>query len=433
MRRGLVWVTAWAALTLVTVGASVEHRRTPVDPDEIYWIGSAYYYHLAFERREWRHPDWTLMSARENPPVSKYVMGLGLALAGQWIVDREMLGCFVVMFRDPRKWGEGAYLERRLRDVAGMTEERCARPLGGPGVTNKGGLLSLARRTMLVTTVLASLVVLALGWSVASPAAGLVASQLFLLHPITAFTYNHAMADAVALLFSALAALAAWHFVRRFMDAERVRPGEGVRLVLFNGAALALACGAKMNSLIMVMVFGAAVGALAIDAVRADQGVRARQSIAYGAAVLVVAFALFVMINPAILADVPGALGAVFAEQRVGLEYTMRAMPELRLAGWDDKFGAVSHVALGPWSFVLGALVCLIPALRSRRPGLWLVAGWWLIAVAVVTAWIPIAWARYVLPIVIPSALLAAHALVSGAGVIATWVRRPSVLRRETA
>src|SRR5688572_23996520 len=109
VRRATVWFVAWLATTLASVALFVEHRTTPVDPDEVYWIGSSYYYHLAFERREWNHPDWSLMSARENPPVSKYVMGLGLATAGQHIVDRDMLGCFVLMFRDPRKWGEGAY------------------------------------------------------------------------------------------------------------------------------------------------------------------------------------------------------------------------------------------------------------------------------------------------------------------------------------
>jgi hypothetical protein len=433
VRRGAVWFLAWLAATLGSVTYFVEHRTTPVDPDEIYWIGSAYYYHLAFERGEWNHPDWKLMSARENPPVSKYVMGLGLAMAGQHIVDREMLGCFVLMFKDPRKWGEGAYYERRMADIGNMTAERCARPLGGPGVTNKPALLLYARRVMLVATILASLVILVLGASVANPATGLIASQLFLLHPITIFTYNHAMADAAALLFSAIAALATWRFLQRLTEAAPVTLRDGTALTLFSGTALALASGAKMNSLIIVMVFGLAVVGVATMALRQGDRPRAVHALAYGVATAVVAFGLFVLINPAILADFTGSLRAVFAEQRVGLEFTMRAMPELRLQGLDDKFGAVSHVAFGPMTFTLGAVICLVPALRSRRPGPWLIAVWWIVAVVVVTAWIPIAWGRYVLPVVAPSALLLAHALVSGRAAVMGLQRRQSALSRGAA
>lgn len=433
MRRAAVWFVAWLTTAVASIALFVEHRTTPVDPDEVYWIGSSYYYHLAFERGEWSHPDWSLMSARENPPVSKYVMGLGLAMAGQHVVDRDMLGCFVLMFKDPRKWGEGAYYERRVADLGGMTSEKCARPLGGPGVRNKPALLLHARRVMLVTTLLASLAILTLGASVANPATGFLASQLFLLHPMTVFTYNHAMADAVAVLFSVIAAMAIWLFVQRFVDIKPVSRRDALVLALFTGSALALACGAKMNSLILVMLFGVAVAGVALTTFRRGERGRAVHVLAYGATTGVIALLVFALINPAILADFSGALQALFAEQRVGLEYTMRAMPELRLQGLDDKFGAVSHIAFGPLSFILGAVVCLVPAVRSRRLGLWVVAAWWTIAVVVVTVWIPIAWARYVLPIVAPSALLLAYALVRGAEALIVLTRRQSALSSGTA
>jgi hypothetical protein len=188
-----------------------------------------------------------------------------------------------------------------------------------------------------------------------------------------------------------------------------------------------------MNSLIMVMVFGAALAGVVAVAWRGAQHRRALQALAYGAATGVIAFVLFALINPAIHADLAGALRAMFEEQRVGLEYTMRAMPELRLQGLDDKFGAVSHVALGPLSFLVGAIACLVVALRSGRPGVWLVATWWTIATLVVTLWIPIAWSRYVLPIVAPSALLLAFALVSAAEAVRGLARRRTALSREAA
>jgi hypothetical protein len=418
------WILAWLASTIVSIGMLIEHRTARVDPDEIYWIGSAYYYHLAFERWDWTHRDWQLLSARENPQVSRYVMGLGLALSGQHIVTRDMLGCFRVMFRESSgTWGAEDIIAKRVADAGRMNAELCARPLGGPGVRNKPALLVLSRRVMLFTMVLASLMVFVLGASIANRATGFIASQLLLVHPIAAFAYNHAMSDAVAVLFSTTAAMTTWLFVRRFLHAEPVNARSGAGLASLNGAALALACGAKMNSLIMVFLFGACVGVIGILALRHNDRARAVQAASYGAVSLVIAFAVFVLINPAILADFPGALVALFEEQRVGLEYTMRVMPDIRLATFWDKVGAVTHVANGPLTFALAAIVMLAAAVRSGRRGVWLVAAWWLIAVVIVTVWIPIAWARYVLPIVVPSAILLAYAAVAAAQAIFRFAR----------
>jgi hypothetical protein len=51
----------------------------------------------------------------------------------------------------------------------------------------------------------------------------------------------------------------------------------------------------------------------------------------------------------------------------------------------------------------------------------------------VVTVWIPIAWARYVFPIVAPSALLVAYTLVRAADALIVLTRRQSALSSGTA
>ena len=224
-----------------------------------------------------------------------------------------------------------------------------------------------------------------------------------------------------------------WLFVRRCSAAERVPPREGIILVLLNGLALALACGAKMNSLIMVFVFAAATVGVAVLAWRRNDRIGATRAAAYGAATLTAALALFALLNPAVLADFPGALTALHEEQRVGLEYTMRVMPELRLATLGRKLETVTHVATGPLTFMLGAIVFGVAATRSRRMGVWFVAAWWLIAVVVVTLWIPIAWARYVLPIVVPSVLLLAYAVVAAFELLITLARNRSPLASPSA
>jgi hypothetical protein len=56
-------------LLVLVVVISLSGRTTGnAEVDEVYWIGSAYYFDLAFVWGEWGHPDWQLLPARENPP-----------------------------------------------------------------------------------------------------------------------------------------------------------------------------------------------------------------------------------------------------------------------------------------------------------------------------------------------------------------------------
>ena len=77
--RLILIAAAWA------VGALfwwTQQRPPPLlDHDEVYWIGSAYYYELALVRHDFDDPAWGWLPERENPPVCKYEIGLGLHLA----------------------------------------------------------------------------------------------------------------------------------------------------------------------------------------------------------------------------------------------------------------------------------------------------------------------------------------------------------------
>ena len=52
-----VWLALWAACSGVVSAFLAQPRSTPLQEDEIYWIGSAYYFDLAFVRHDWRHSD----------------------------------------------------------------------------------------------------------------------------------------------------------------------------------------------------------------------------------------------------------------------------------------------------------------------------------------------------------------------------------------
>jgi hypothetical protein len=484
LKRGR-WVLAWLACSLVAFGLFGAPRTTPIHPDEVYWIGSTYYHHLAFERRDWRHPDWMLQPARENPPVAKYVIGLGLALQGQHIVSREMLGCFHLMFVAPGAWGEGAEYAKRVAVVGDMNPTACRRVQGGPGVTKPRALPYLARYVMLATTAVTSLLVFFFGASVATPATGLIASQLLLLHPFMIHASNRTMSDPVALMFGTAAAFGAWTFFRATATADtsasptsasptsasatNASPTSAsttsasttsasatsasptsasrtnasatsasatsasttsasttsasttsastigvVKAALLSGVLLALACGAKMNSLIVVFLFVGAVAVAAGLAWRKGDTNRVILAISAGALSLGLALVLFVVINPAILFDLWGGLVAVVREPQLNTAIQARVMFQLHLTELGEKLAAVATIAGGPLPFLLVAIVAILACVKARRAGMWFVAAWWAIAVACVTAWIPFDWSRYMLPILPPFALLVAHAIVAG-------------------
>jgi hypothetical protein len=101
--RGCVF---WALGLGVSLFFSARPGSEPVVEDELYWIGSAYYHHLAFGQRDTSNPDWRLLPARENPPVAKYVIGASLAFAGQSVESLDLLGGFYLLFAQvPGAWG----------------------------------------------------------------------------------------------------------------------------------------------------------------------------------------------------------------------------------------------------------------------------------------------------------------------------------------
>ena len=417
------WALAWLLCTSVSVGAFARPKTTPIHPDEVYWIGSTYYWHLAFERFDWSHPDWRLQPARENPPVARYVIGLGLNLQGQHIVNRDMLACFHLMFIAPGAWGEGEDYAKRVAIVGDLKPENCRRALGGPGVSRPRALPYMARYVMLACAALTSLALFFFGASIANPATGLIASQLLLLHPYMIYAYNRTMSDPVALLFGTLAAFATWKWLSApsFRSGRRLgsRPSATrLRLALLIAVLLALACGAKMNALIVVFLFGGAAVAAAMAAWRAGDLGRARLTLVAAAAVMVIALGVFIILNPAMLLDIQGGLVDVVREAQRNTAIQARVMFQDHLTTLPQKLTAVSQVAGGPIPFVIAAALSLFACVKARSRGLWFLAGWWTIAVFCVTAWIPFDWSRYVLPILPPFVLLAANAIVMGAAAL---------------
>jgi len=403
--RLLPWLTAWVLATVGSLALLVAPAATTPDEDELYWIGSTYYYHLALQRGDWQHADWKLLPARENPPVAKYTLGLGLDLQGRQITMPDLLGAFYLMFAHvPGSWGEGEDRAKRVAVVERLAPALRAQIEAGAAVRLPVEVITAARRTVLACMGLTSLLVFLLGAWLVGPGAGLLASTLVCVHPAMMISYNRAHADIIALLFSAAAALATFAFVRRLRQTPRPSNTTLFGSAAVSGVLLAFACGAKMNALVLVGLAGAATLAALVLRVRHDLPGAARGAAA-GAVIPGVALAVFIAINPAIIADLPGGLAATVTEHRA-TEAIQSRMSKRTLTTPAAKFSAVSRLTVNYPVLMAGLALAAVIALVRGTDGLRFLALWFLLSLAAVTFWLPLPQTRYVLPVLLPGALL---------------------------
>lgn len=399
------WVF-WAMGLAVSLSFSARPGSEPVVEDELYWIGSAYYHHLAFELRDFSSPDWRLLPARENPPVAKYVIGASLALSGQAVESLDLLGGFYLLFANvPGAWGEQADRAKRAAVVSRMSPEamRIIRESGQVEIPETW--LRPARLAMVWCVSAASLCLFLLARSLAGGLPALVISIALPLHPIASEAMNHALADAPALLLSAAAGLALAACLRSLRRGTSLR---GLFLPsLCSGALAGLACAAKMNSLVMVVLAACGFGLSFPGLLRASVSVQRISTVALIFAAS--AGSAFLASNPAFYGDWWSGVWATFAEHRRTAEIQAEFLSG-RLDGVWDRLGAVGLlVGFSRWSWVplLACAVAVGLAGKSRHR---FVAGWWLVAWLAVSFWIPFLRLRYAAPVLLPTLLLLASA-----------------------
>lgn len=410
LRVWLAVLIVWLLGAAVLLNRIARPRTAARDIDESYWIGSAYYHHLAFKQFAWRHPDWGLLPARENPPLTKYVIGVSLSLSGHEMQSIELLGSFFAIFEYlPKAWGENESRAKRLalaERVEPQLRDRIARgtepPIAPP-------MLVAARRAMLACVGLASLAVLILGMISVGPVPALIASFGFLAHHHVAHYANHALSEAVVLLFSTVAALAIAALVRP-ISAESLPPRSAWRRGVVIGLLLGLACAAKMNALVLIVVYAVFVAITLMPLAQRYPRAALRHILVEGAVAAGSTLAIFVLINPAILNDPIGGLVAVVREHRI-TEGIQASFLEGHLTTLAQKIRAVAEVGYLGWGCFIGTAIAAGWALSTRLPLLRFLALWWLIAMAMVTWWIPFGWQRYLTPVLVPSLLLGAWAI----------------------
>ncbi|WP_422929127.1 phospholipid carrier-dependent glycosyltransferase [Singulisphaera sp. PoT] len=423
-RRGERWRRAVRAATtlalLAIVGGlgllSFGDERPHVD--EVYWIGSAYYFDLAVVRGELDHPDWRLLPARENPPMGKYLIGAALYAGGIRVKTLDALGSYYLTFWE---WGEGEDRAKRQAVVDRMT----------PGVERSVRLatyrpirpteLYIGRALVILLGFGSALGVASIGRACSGRATGAIASLAFASHPIIILAYARTLVDIIALFFSIVAVRLLLATLRPAFGGPGRSRAATTGLGIATGLALALACGSKMNALVVAALAGVVWLRLVVRAIGpAGRSARA-PAVGLGIGGLVAA-AVFVGSNPALYPDLRSGLFALMEEHRRTAQLQVAFLGKhIWLDPGADRLLAVAKlVGIRPEAFlavVLAAAWQSVDGLRRFSHNT-VVCLWWWISVALVVVWIPFAWERYAAPAVPPSVLVVAKTLVDAIGAV---------------
>ncbi len=410
-----------AALALAVFGHNLSSE--PHFVDESAYISQSFYADL-WLNGDWDDPTWVEYAGYDLPPLPKYAIGLSLKAGG---------------YRRPGPAAMRAWYRNTSRQFVGPDA------------------LAAARWPSVAFGAMGCLAIYALGTLAVDRRVGLLAALLLLANPLYTLHARRAMSDVYAeSLILATLAVGLWAWKRLLSDRGRVGPVLG--LTLGSGVLCGLATLSKLNG----SLGGIVLGAWAFLAVWLRPfGHRGRALIM--AATLgagLIAFATFAALNPFLYSHPRGPLDPAsegvarmtfrervkaISDHRVGVSANARSIfPNDALTTPREKVEAVIVQGFGrfgpfgprgrtdstvrfEWKQDRGTLAWLpwvglgfLAAIRRGRvqlrlgepPGAWAVALQAVVALAVVTAFIPLAWDRYFLSIQPGSALLGAIAIV---------------------
>jgi hypothetical protein len=262
---------------------------------------------------------------------------------------------------------------------------------------------------MVVLAIITAGAIALVGYQCGAVAGGLLASLAFAVHPVVVDSYSAALIDMVAACFSALTVVGylaidnqGWSQVRHPRLAQAA-------LTVFTGLMLACACGSKMNALTVAML------GLAMATVRGLRWYRTRSPREGRSSLLLIsalglAFLIFVAANPTLHPDILDGLAALFYEHRQAFLVQERFLGGGRLSTVSARIVPLAQlVCVYPMLFAAVILAVAIQARMAWRQGspLLVVIAWWLITWFALLSWLPFPAARYAMPLVTPTLLIA--------------------------
>ena len=428
LRRHFSRRNSFEAVAIALAGLLGFGWDLPSEPhfaDESAYLSQSFYGDL-FIRGDRDSPAWLEYAGYDLPPLPKYLINLGLRAEG---------------YRRPPRAAAVAW-------YANINRQFVPRPV-----------LTAARRPSVILGAVGCVAMYALGTIGFDRRVGWISALLLILNPLYRMHARRAMSDvpAEALILASLAVgLWSWREVLA-KGAGRRWPGV-VALAIGSGALAGLATSAKLNGTLAGFILGG-WSILALPLAFPNRWAKALVVMATLAAGIV-SFATFAALNPFLTAHPPapippaleplarmsfaGRVRAV-AEHRASVSAQVdRQFPLHALSGplakveavavqgygrfgpfgprgwtnseirfdWRQDWGAVVWLPLVLLGFVVAWARGLRQARRSEPPTAWAIAIQAAVALAVVTAFIPLAWDRYFLSIQPGSTLLGSAALV---------------------
>ncbi len=401
----------------------------PVFVDESVDIAQSYFFDLAVDGRldDWA---WVEYHAYDQPPLLKYLIGASLKVSGD---------------RPPGRLAAGRWF---ANTKAALVTPRMLRAGRWPAV---------------ILGVAGCVAVFSIGTQLHCRWVGLGAAVLVMVDPLYRLHARRAMMDVPAEAFVLMAlAVGLWVWRRALNDRLGRWTGVGVSLVV--GLLAGLAVLTKLNGGLGLMVLGAwSVLALGLRWFP----IRRRVKIAVSTLIAgVVSLVAFVVLNPFLYAHPTGSPPprmllpapvdqSIFERLRLLIRHRAEVSkqaaqlfpndalrtPREKLSavavqgfGRFGPFGPRDHSSVIPYpryswnrdasaaiwlpmvllSAVWSAMNGLIAVRRGVPPMSWAVLTYFLVTLATVSAFIPLAWDRYYLPLQAPSALLVAGMIGAG-------------------
>ena len=370
--------------------------------DEAHKISETYYFSL-FVGGHLGAADWSDdFYARTNPPVGKYVMGMGLALLGHRITDLSLQRNFERHWEDP---------DALLRYLPRST-------------------LLAARAVVSVFGVLCCVLVYVIGRMSGGIATGGIAALLLLGHPLFREFSRMAMTDVILLAFmTAVVALTLAQARGLESESDHGRRSRGgarpmIRWWVFaaaTGVAIGLAAGTKLNGGLAGIFYGTAVLGMLLLLWLRGRPVRWWGYATATAGALAISLVFFVAVNPYLYtqplekmrhllpvyeewmlkqAVSPGDPLFLPTQKAAAVAYRYFLEPGLPLRFFPGSF----QLPAGFLFFAVGVGVTTKRLVRGLTSGplpvsaIVLIA--WLGTYGLgITAWIPLSWPRYALPL----------------------------------
>ena len=379
-------------------------------PDEAGKISDSYYYHLFFEKGDFSNPDWHQdFYARTNPPVAKYIMGLGLSLQGYHIQSLELQQKFETY------WDKPAILKQYVPP----------------------SLLHSARAVSVTFGLLCCLVVYLIGRLLGGVFLGLLSAFILLFHPLFKTYCQLALTDSILLFFMTSILLPCSWYLRHIVSSinddntvlkRRLTFWPIIIASLFPGLNIALAAGTKLNGALAAFLFLLAVLActLSIAVLKRttkNEGQKKLLSLYLLSSIFsaLLSIVVFIAINPYLHSDPihkmfhilsiyrdwmikqmldPGELLISLPQKLAAAAYFHFIQSDLPLQVWQNSFTISPRFAL----FFIGLGIIVAKAIRQLKKGfipIWeyLVLLWLFVYGIGIIAWVPLTWPRYFLPL----------------------------------